>query len=179
MSLIHSGLNLSGIQPVLKLFVFNALYTQFHFHRLYKKQQRICRSLSPYVIAHFRVTELCVSAYVTAQQANPVFHRDHLLSGIMKIVIRSSGSSAAMIGDPGRLAPQLLSGTPATKNIRCGCQALPLIVQVLLLRHHVGHRRRPSGGSSLLSSVDSTARPISALDFPASTHFVFNTISAP
>jgi hypothetical protein len=40
------GLDLSGIQPVLMLFVLNALFTQFHFHKLYKKQQRIYRSLS-------------------------------------------------------------------------------------------------------------------------------------
>jgi hypothetical protein len=43
----------------------------------------------------------------------------------MKIVTRSSGSFAAIIGEPGRSAPQLVAASPETKNIRCGCQLMP------------------------------------------------------
>jgi pimeloyl-ACP methyl ester carboxylesterase len=37
---------------------------------------------------------------------------DHLPTKTMKMVIRSSGSSAAMTGEPGRLAPQLFAALP-------------------------------------------------------------------
>lgn len=43
---------------------------------------------------------------------------DQLPVQTMKIVARSSGSSAAITGEPGRSAPQLFAASPATKNIR-------------------------------------------------------------
>ena len=53
---------------------------------------------------------------------------DHLPTQTMKIVTRSSGSFAAMTGEPGRLAPQLFAASPETKNIRWGCQLMPAVV---------------------------------------------------
>src|SRR5579872_2387673 len=50
---------------------------------------------------------------------------DHLPTQTRKIVTRSSGSSAAITGEPGRSAPQLFAASPETKNIRCGCQLMP------------------------------------------------------
>jgi len=47
---------------------------------------------------------------------------DHVPTETIIIVTRSSGSSAANTGVPGRLAPQLFAASPGTKNIRCGCQ---------------------------------------------------------
>lgn len=43
----------------------------------------------------------------------------------IKIVTRSSGSFAAIIGEPGWSAPQLSAAEPETKNIKCGCQFMP------------------------------------------------------
>ena len=43
---------------------------------------------------------------------------DHLPTQTIIIVARSSGSSAAITGEPGRSAPQLFAALPATKNIR-------------------------------------------------------------
>src|SRR5271169_6009306 len=51
---------------------------------------------------------------------------DHLPTKTRKMVTRSSGSSAAITGEPGRLAPQLFAALPGTKNIRCGCQLISL-----------------------------------------------------
>src|ERR1700722_3971385 len=49
---------------------------------------------------------------------------DQVPAKTMKTVTRSSGSSAAITGEPGRLAPQLFTASPETKNIRCGCQLM-------------------------------------------------------
>src|SRR6266478_8162556 len=49
---------------------------------------------------------------------------DHSLAKTMKMVTRCSGLLAAIIGEPGRLPPQLFSASPATRNITCGCQLL-------------------------------------------------------
>src|SRR5260221_13369870 len=43
---------------------------------------------------------------------------DHSLAKTMKMVTRCSGLLAAIIGEPGRLAPQLFSASPATRNSR-------------------------------------------------------------
>ena len=43
---------------------------------------------------------------------------DQLPTKTMRIVARSSGSFAAIIGEPGRSAPQLFAASPETKNIR-------------------------------------------------------------
>src|SRR5258706_900986 len=50
---------------------------------------------------------------------------DHLPTQTRKIVTRSSGSFAAITGEPGRLPPQIFAASPATKNIRCGFQLMP------------------------------------------------------
>src|SRR5260370_28241890 len=50
---------------------------------------------------------------------------DHLPTQTRKIVTRSSGSFAAITGEPGRLPPQIFAALPATRNIRCGCQLMP------------------------------------------------------
>ena len=42
---------------------------------------------------------------------------DHLSARIMKIVTRSSGSSAAITGEPGRLAPQLSAVLPGKNHM--------------------------------------------------------------
>lgn len=41
------GLDLSGWGRLLRMFVLNAFYFQFYFHKLYRKQQKICGSLTP------------------------------------------------------------------------------------------------------------------------------------
>jgi hypothetical protein len=42
----------------------------------------------------------------------------------MKTVARSSGSSPAITGKPGRLAPSFSRHHPKQKNMRCGCQLI-------------------------------------------------------
>jgi len=67
---------------------------------------------------------------------------DQLPTQTMKIVTRSSGSFAAIIGEPGCSAPQLFAASPETKNIRCGCH--PRRPSRGLHRHLCrGHRPRP------------------------------------
>src|SRR5690242_1205654 len=64
--------------------------------------------------------------------APPPFHStadpsDHLPTHTIMIVARSSGSGPAITGESFASAPQLFaSSPPLTKNIRCGCQLLPL-----------------------------------------------------
>ena len=50
---------------------------------------------------------------------------DHAPTGTIIMVTRSSGSSDARTGEPGRSAPQLFAASPEMKNIRCGCQFMP------------------------------------------------------
>jgi hypothetical protein len=39
------GLDLRGWKRLPWMFAFNAFYFQFHFHKLYKKQRKVYRSL--------------------------------------------------------------------------------------------------------------------------------------
>src|ERR1700733_10642481 len=49
---------------------------------------------------------------------------DQVPAKTMKTFTRSSGSFPAITGEPGRLAPQLFTASPETKNMRCGCQLM-------------------------------------------------------
>jgi hypothetical protein len=49
-------------------------------------------------------------------------------------------ASAAITGEPGRLAPQLFAALPANEKHQMGMPAHVAIASVLLIRHHVAHR---------------------------------------
>jgi hypothetical protein len=71
---------------------------------------------------------------------------DQVPAKTMKTVTLSSGSFPAITGEPGRLAPQLFTASPETKNMRWGMPAHVVVAQILLLRHHVAPRSRSQHG---------------------------------
>src|SRR5215475_3188515 len=85
----------------------------------------------------------------------------------------SSGSGAAITGEPPRLAPQVFSASPENKKHQMGMPTLALVVQVLLFRQHIAHRSGLEGGEFILIRANEMAWTSSCLDFPASTSFVF------
>ena len=95
-------------------------------------------------LIHIRLTMVRV-AYADCRQCivdGPGVPSDQVPAKTMKTVTLSSGSSPAITGEPGRLAPQLFTASPETKNIDMGMPAFVIVAQVLLLCHHVAHRSR-------------------------------------
>jgi hypothetical protein len=78
--------------------------------------------------ADYRVMpELTASYYMHCRQCfmdGPGVPSDQVPDKTIKTVTRSSGSSPAITGEPGRLAPQLFTALPETKNMRWGCQLM-------------------------------------------------------
>jgi len=90
-----------------------------------------------------------------------------------KMVACSSGSFAAIGGEPGRLAPQLVAASPGTKSTRCGCQCLASALRYWCFDVLYAIAPGLRAGRSFLSSAASMACTISVFDLPASTSLVF------
>src|SRR5579864_7137003 len=78
-----------------------------------------CRLRRSYLGLNDQLVSICRQCTV-----GPVVPSDQVPAKNMKMVTRSCGSFEAITGEPGRLAPQLFTASPETKNMRWGCQCM-------------------------------------------------------
>src|SRR5882757_501095 len=99
----------------------NALGTYQNSRETQHPSHGTCRLRRSYLTLHEQLESICRQCIVDG----PGVPSDQVPAKTMKTVTRSSGSFAAITGEPGRLAPQLFAASPETKNMTWGCQLLP------------------------------------------------------